>query len=144
MTFIALAVFAILAAIAALHAAWGFGLRFPARDERGLVALVVGATGQNRMPEPIQCLSAAAAILAAGLVALFLADIETAPVPAEAVTLAGALTTAVFAGRGLAAFVPAWRRRFSQQPFARLDRACYGPLCLALAAAFAGLTAARI
>ena len=45
---------------------------------------------------------------------------------------------------GLAAYVLAWRLRFSQQPFATLDRYCYGPLSLLLAAAFALLVFRRV
>ena len=36
--------------------------------------------------------------------------------------LAGAGIVAVFVARGLAGYTSAWRRRFSEQPFARLDR----------------------
>jgi len=140
MSNVAVAVFLILAVIAGLHVAWGFGLRWPARDERSLVALVIGATDHTRMPSMAQCLLAAAAIFAAGLVALAL--VRVVPVPADLASVAGALAAVIFAGRGAAAYVPAWRQRFSQQPFAAMDRTYYGPLCLLLALAFAGLTMA--
>ncbi len=139
MTAIAVAAFVILSVIALLHAAWGFGLRWPARDERGLVALVIGATGRSHMPSLVECLRAAGAIFAAGLVALLLAGVIAVPLPPLLVMLAGAAVTLVFTGRGIAAYVPAWRKRFAQQPFARLDRRYYGPLCLLLALAFAWL-----
>jgi hypothetical protein len=42
--------FFVLAAIAAIHALWAFGLRWPARNERDLVAFVIGATGRTQMP----------------------------------------------------------------------------------------------
>jgi hypothetical protein len=141
MTTIAIAAFLILAFIAALHVAWGFGVRFPARDERSLVALVIGATGKTKMPSLAECLAAAAAIFAAGLVALAVGGILPVPAPRFLVTLAGAGVTAVFAGRGIAAYVPAWRSRFRQQPFASMDRSYYGPLCLVLAVAIGWLTA---
>ena len=82
MNIIAISVFLLLTAIAVLHAAWGFGLRWPARDERGLVALVIGATGRSSMPSLARCLVAAAAIFAAGVVALLLAGV-CAPVPPD-------------------------------------------------------------
>jgi hypothetical protein len=123
MSTIALIVFVILAAIAALHVAWAFGVRWPAHDERDLVALVVGQTGRTRVPSRLACLQASAAILIGG---------------------AGALVAVVFAMRGAAAYVPAWRHRFSQEPFATMDQRCCGPLCLLLAAAFAVLTFRRI
>ena len=60
MTAVALTVFLVLAAIAALHAAWGSRqFRWPAHDERALTALVVGRTGQTRMPDTSACLLAA-------------------------------------------------------------------------------------
>jgi hypothetical protein len=141
---IAWTVFAILAAIAALHAAWAFRVRWPARDERSLTALVVGQTGLTRMPSRIACLVASAAILIAGLVALALAWPIDIHVAAAAITAIGFLVTGVFAMRGAAAYMPTWRRRFSQEPFATLDQRCYAPLCLLLAAAFAMLTLRRM
>jgi hypothetical protein len=38
-------IFFVLAAIAMIHALCAFGLRWPARNERDLLALVIGATG---------------------------------------------------------------------------------------------------
>jgi hypothetical protein len=96
------------------------------------------------MPAMAQCLIAAAAIFAAGVVALALAGVIAVPLPAIMITAAGVLTALVFAGRGLAAYVPAWRRRYGQQPFATLDRNWYGPLCLLLAAGFIVLTIGRV
>src|SRR6266852_763664 len=96
-----------LAAIAALHIAWGFGVRWPAQDERDLVALVIGQTGRTRMPTRFECLGAAAAVFIAGFVALAAADIVSPPGPPMLVTVAAALLTAIFAGRGIAAYLPA-------------------------------------
>ena len=144
MSTIALIVFVILAAIAALHVAWAFGVRWPAHDERGLVALVVGATGRTRLPPMFACLQAAAAIFIAGVVALMLAQSTDSRAVDAAVTVLGSFIALVFALRGVAAYVPAWRLRFSQQPFATLDRYCYGPLSLLLAAVFALLVFRRM
>jgi hypothetical protein len=66
------------------------------------------------------------------------------PGPPLLVTVAAALIAAVFAGRGIAAYLPAWRRRFSQEPFAMLDQSWYGPLCLLFALVFALLALQRI
>jgi hypothetical protein len=144
MTLLAVMLFLALAALAAVHAAWGLGMRWPVQDERDLVALVVGRTGQTRMPDPIQCFAAAAALLGAGLVALAMADLVHAPGPQFLATAAGAFVTLVFAARGMAAYLPAWRRRFSQQPFATMDVSWYAPLCFLLAVAFGLLLAKRI
>lgn len=144
MTVIGIFVFVLMTAIAALHAAWGFGLYWPARDERGLVGLVLGRTGQTHMPRLGQCLLAATAIFMAGLFALALSSgwkLSGMPV---LVTAAGALATLIFAGRGIAAYVPAWRRRFAQEPFASMDRTWYGPFCLMLAVGYFAMTAGRM
>jgi len=141
---IALILFVALAMIAACHVAWGLGACWPAPDERALVALVVGQTGRTRMPGTSECLRASAAIFSAGVVALAVADLVWIPAPASLVTAAGALVAIVFAGRGAAAYHPAWRRRFSQEPFATLDTSWYGPLCLLFAASFAVLVIKRM
>ena len=116
---------------------------WPLEDERDLVALVIGETGRRHMPPLNQCLFAAAASFGAGLVALAVADVLHFPLSPDLITTAGALVAIVFAGRGIAAYLPAWRRAFSQEPFATLDRSWYGPFCLLLAAAFAVMVLIR-
>ncbi len=123
----------LLAAIAALHVAWGFGVRWPRRDEPALTALVVGYK-RDRMPPPRQCFITAAAIFAAAVVVALIAGSVRLPVAPMRATLAGFGVTAVFAARGVAGYLPAWRARFPRQPFATLDRRVYSPLCLAIAA----------
>lgn len=144
MNSIAVAIFLLLAVIAAIHALWAFGSRWPARSERELVALAVGRTGQTQMPTPMQCIAAATAIFVAGLWALALADIVALPFNPAVITAVGFVITAIFAGRGIAAYTPAWRIRFSQEPFATMDREKYGPLCFVFAAGFAALLFNRI
>ncbi len=139
MTVLAAAMFLLLASIAALHAAWAFGHHWPARDERQLVSQVVGQAGRASMPGRTQSLVAAVAIFTAGVIALLL----LAP-RASAILALGALAAAIFAGRGIAGYLPAWRRMFSQEPFAMLDRLIYSPLCLCLAIGFAALIADRL
>ena len=90
------------------------------------------------------CLQAAAAIFIAGVVALMLAQSTESRAVDAAVTVLGSFIALVFVLRGVAAHVPAWRLRFSQQPFATLDRYCYGPSSLLLAAAFALLVFRRM
>jgi hypothetical protein len=144
MNMLAVMLFLALTALAAVHIAWGLGMRWPARDERDLVALVVGRTGLTRMPGPLECFAAAAALVCAGLVALAMADVVHVRGPRFVATTAGILVMLVFAGRGVAAYLPAWRRRFSQQPFAAMDQSWYAPLCFLLATAFGVLLAQRI
>ena len=50
--------------------------------------------------------------------------------------LAGAGIATVFLARGVAGYVPAWRRLQSAEPFTTLDRRYYAPLCLALGTGF--------
>ena len=144
MTTIAVMIFMVFAAIAALHLAWGFGVRWPAQDERALVALVIGQRGRTRMPGLIECLIAAAMIFAVGVVALAMAGMVPLPLPAPLVTAAGVVVAAVLAARGIAAYLPAWRDRFLQEPFATLDRGWYGPFCLLIAVAFTLMVVERM
>lgn len=143
MVLLATLMFFILTVIAAIHILWAFGLRWPVESERGLVALVVGATGRTQMPGPVKCIGAAAAIFCAGLLALALAHPIALP-GAAALPWAGAAATLVFLIRGVAAYLPVWRRRFAQEPFATMDRNWYGPLCLLLATGFIVLMIGRM
>jgi hypothetical protein len=143
MVLLAFLIFFLLTAIAAIHLLWAFGLRWPVESERALVALVVGATGSTQMPGPVKCIAAAAAIFCAGLLALALVR----PIGLSgAATLpwVGAAAALVFMIRGVAAYLPMWRRLFAQEPFATMDRTWYGPLCLLLAAGFIVLLMGRL
>ena len=51
----------------------------------------------------------------------------------------GTAIMAVFLLRGIAGFLPAWRRKHPLEPFATLDGRMYSPLCLAVAAGYAVL-----
>jgi hypothetical protein len=144
MKILSLAVFALLTAIAVLHVAWGFGLRWPAASERELVATVIGAKGRTRMPGLAECLVAAAAIFCAGCIALLSSGLVTPLLPQRVLTIGGFVWFGVFTLRGVAAYLPAWRNVFSQQPFARYDQLYYAPFCLFVALVFALLLAERL
>jgi hypothetical protein len=135
MSFIALAIFLLLTAIAGIHVAWGTGVRWPRKTEAELVSTVIGHRS-DRMPTPNQCYLAALAIYIPGTIAVMLAGLIDASVLAFTIPLAGAAAALVFAGRGIAGYVPAWRARHPREPFASLDRHYYSPLCLLLAAGF--------
>ena len=139
MTALALALSAIVYAIAALHAHWGFGGHWPAASAERLAKAAVGTPGIKRMPAPRSCFVVAA--LLAGIAAwpLFAGGLLVKAWPRWLTLLAGAGIAAVFVGRGMAGYVPAWRRRFSQEPFASLDRRAYSPLCLGLGAGYIAL-----
>jgi hypothetical protein len=137
---VAWCIFIVLTAVAAIHVAWGAGMRWPGRTEAELVTMVIGHK-RNTMPSPFQCYLAALAIFIPGAIALMLAGLVQTPLPPWLVLLAGAAAALVFAGRGIAGYVPAWRARHPREPFASLDRHYYSPLCLMLAASLAVLLA---
>ena len=129
MILIALVLIAVLLGIALLHLAWGLGLPWPGPNETARVATVIGIRGQTRMPGFLPSAAVAAALVAvAGLVVL--SGMTAMPLARLALLAA----SAVFLGRGIAPWIPAWRRLTPQQPFARLDRRLYGPLCLLIGA----------
>jgi hypothetical protein len=130
---IAWCIFIVLTAIAVIHVAWGAGMRWPRRTEAELVTTVIGHK-RDTMPSPSQCYLAAFAIFIPGAIALTLGGLVQTPLPSWLVLLAGAGAALVFAGRGIAGYVPTWRARHPRQPFASLDRHYYSPLCLMLAA----------
>jgi uncharacterized membrane protein len=136
MKILALIVFAVLAAIAILHAAWGLKIVWPAASEQRLVAMAIGQKRRKRMPPPWQCFIVAAAVFLQGVIALVAANWIAAPISRSIVVLLALLCAAGFIVRGIAGFTAGWRARYPQQPFAALDREYYSPLCLALGAAF--------
>lgn len=134
MLILAIALVLTLGGIAALHAYWGFGGRWPARDEATLADMVIGKTPGGRMPPPAACFAVAAAILA-GVGLIVLVSFGGLPHPAAAfVRGAYWIFTAVFVARGVAGFVPALWRRSSGTAFVRLNTRYYSPLCLLLGA----------
>lgn len=128
-----------LAALAALHAYWGAGGVWPGVDEASCARAVTGFRGRRRMPPPASAFAVAGLLAAAALVALMLGTAAPPPQAASILWLAGAGVGLVFVGRGLLGFTPAWRRLTPEQPFARLDRRYYSPLCLAIGLGYAFL-----
>ena len=139
MTVLALMLTAALLLIAVTHAAWGVGIVRPAADETSLARTVVGAKGVTRMPSPVACFSVAVVLLAIACWPLWRVGMIGSPLPERPSLLAGSAIAGGLAARGFASYVPAWRRLVPEEPFATLDRALYGPLCLLLAAGFAVL-----
>ena len=136
MTILALLLLAIVSTIAALHAYWGLGGHWPAIDAAHLARMVVGTPGIDRMPSRGSCFAVAAMLAGVAIWPLFGARLLPEAWPRWLTLLAGAGIAAVFVGRGVAGYTSAWRRHFSAEPFAGLDRAFYSPLCLALGAGF--------
>ena len=126
----------VILAIALLHAYWGLGGIWPAGSAEGLAKAAVGTPGIRRMPSTPACFAVAALLLAVAAWPSFAMRLVPEAWPHWLTLLAGLGIAAVFVGRGVAGYTSAWRRRFSEQPFARLDRLAYSPLCLALGAGF--------
>jgi hypothetical protein len=134
---IATALTLLLAAIAGLHAYWGRGGLWPAASEDELVATVIGNASARRMPSPGLCLAVTLAIAVTAIWPLLLAQGPSAGTPRLLIFLSGFAITAVFLLRGIAGFLPAWRRLHPREPFASNDRRYYSPLCLLIAAGYA-------
>lgn len=128
MTVLAAPLTAGLLALAALHLLWALGVWWPCREERVLVRAVVGVAGAERMPGPIPC-----ALVAAGCA--LAASLPWWP-RGGAREVALVLAAAAFLLRGAMPWMRAWRRVALQEPFARLDRAAYGPIALLVAGGF--------
>ena len=140
MTMIALILAIILWALAALHVYWGVGGVWPGTDVRSCARAIAGFRGIEAMPSMQAASAVAAALGFAGLLAFRLAGHGAGLLPANLALLGGTLAIVVFAGRGLAGYLPAWRRLTPEMPFARYDVRYYSPLCLVLGAGFAILT----
>lgn len=125
--------------IAALHASWGLGSHWPAGSAERLAKAAVGTPGIARMPGAASCFLVAALLAGVASWPLFATGLLAEAWPRRLTLLAGAGIAAVFAGRGLAGYTSFWRRRFSEEPFARLDRLVYSPLCLLLGAGYAAI-----
>jgi hypothetical protein len=126
----------IVLAIAVLHASWGLGSHWPASSSERLAKAAVGRPRIEKMPPPASCLAVAALLTGVATWPLFASGLLLEGWPRWLTLLAGAGIAAVFIGRGIAGYTSAWRRRFSEQPFASLDRRIYSPLCLALGAGY--------
>lgn len=127
--------------VAFAHYLWAFGNTWPIRNEALLAQTVVGRPGVTRMPNRLVTFVVATALIAAGLVALSLAD----PVAGgPGLTLLGVLLALLFIGRGVLGYTPGWRARFPAEPFASLDRKNYSPLCFWIGAGFLILALMRL
>jgi hypothetical protein len=117
----------VLAALAALHVAWGLGSAFPFRSRRELADAVIGSSS---VPTPAACFAVAGALATgAGL----FANVIPLPPPIRQSSLLA--MAAVFGARsalgfsGKTAFVSPGS---DSVKFVRLDRQIYAPLCLGL------------
>ncbi len=141
MTLIALSISIILFAIALLHIAWAFGIVWPAKDEQTLINTVIGAPGMSKMPGSGLTLVVAVGIASAAVFALSGAGLLTLPLPAWMQSAGLIVPAIVFGLRGISSYLTIGPLSARTQPFARLDRRLYAPLCLLLCLGFAILSA---
>jgi hypothetical protein len=118
-----------------------FGSSWPIRDQMLLAQTVVGTPGISRMPNRLLTLVVSLLLLAAGIIALSLADHESGGI---GLTLAGVVLAMAFLARGVLGYTAGWRARHPVEPFATLDRKNYSPLCLWIGAGFLILVGMRL
>ena len=136
MTALALVLAGVLALLAGLHAYWGFGGVWPGIDGADLASRVAGFADTSSPPSALACFLVAALLVYGATVALVLGGVIASPLPYFLLGPAAITFMLVFAVRGIAGYTAAWRRLTPVQPFARLDRLFYSPLCLLLGAGF--------
>jgi hypothetical protein len=129
---VAAVVFVVLLAAAIAHFLWAVGSPWPIRDPALLARTVIGRPGVTRVPR-LAALVVSILVLAAGIVALSLADHTAGGLW---LSLAGIGLGILFIARGAIGYTAGWRARFSEEPFATLDRKNYSPLCLVLGVGF--------
>jgi hypothetical protein len=136
MTALALLLTVALALIALIHAYWTAGGVWPGHSRAELAAIVVGRPRMRDMPST--GLSAAVTVLLAGIAAwpLLLGPLAARTMTPRLAAAGSAVFAAVFLLRGIAGYTNAMAVRHSAQPFARLNRTLYSPLCLLIGIGF--------
>ncbi len=138
---IAAFMFIALLAVATAHLLWSLGRTWPIRNEKLLAQTVVGFRDIERMPPRLASFAVALATLAAGILALSLADHTSGGLP---LTLLGLPVAAVFLARGAVGYTAWWAEKTPEPNFRLNDRRVYSPLCLALGAGFLVLVLMRL
>lgn len=121
----------VLAGVAGLHAMWGAGAVWPARDRRQLADAVAGT---EQMPPPGACFAVAGVLLAAAALVAGAGGQRRFVRLARAGVAAGLLVRGVTGVTGATGLLVPWAPSTS---FRARDRRWYGPLCLALGSAAA-------
>lgn len=138
---IAAFMFIALLAVSTAHFGWSIGRTWPIRDEKLLAQTVVGFRDIERMPPRLASFAVAVATLAAGIIALALADHDSGGL---VLTLIGLPFAAVFLARGLLGYTAWWADKTPEPNFRLNDRRVYSPLCLFLGFGFVALVILRL
>ncbi len=134
-------IFVPLLAVSLAHLLWALGRTWPIRDEKLLAQTVVGFDNIEKMPPKLASLGVAIVVLAAGVLALALADPESGGLP---LTLLGIPFGLAFLGRGILGYTSRWAKITPHPNFRLNDRRIYSPLCLALGGGFLVLVLMRL
>ena len=138
MHFIAYAIFFILSVVAIVHLYWARGGAWPAPERRLLARTVVGVDTE-KMPGAALTIIVAGLIFAAGCLPLVWIGALSFPVGETLARILMWALFAVFALRGLSTYTFYSRLYNVVEPFARLNRVYFSPLCLLLAAGYLAL-----
>jgi len=134
MTGMAHALIIILLTLAALHLYWGFGGKWPGRDEQSLIGMVIGRTKTGRMPSLQSCALVASALLFGAWIIAADRGGYRFGVSLTLINAAYFLMALVFAVRGVVTYaLPGVFAYAKGTPFERLNRLYYSPLCLFIA-----------
>jgi len=133
--------FVLLLAVSVAHLLWSMGQTWPIRDEKLLAQTVIGFRDVERMPPRLTSFAVALATLAAGVLALSLADHDSG---GPLLTLVGVLLAAIFLARGIIGYTAWWADKTPQANFRLNDRRVYSPLCLLLGTGYVVLVIMRL
>jgi hypothetical protein len=138
---IAAFMFIVLLAVSTAHFLWSIGRTWPIRNEKLLAQTVVGFKGIERMPPRLASFAVSVATLAAGIIALALADHDSGGLT---LSLVGLPLAAVFLARGVIGYTPWWAAKTPEPNFRLNDTRVYSPLCLFLGLGFVALVILRL
>ena len=102
---------------------------------------ITGFEGIEHMPPRLASFAVSVATLAAGVIALSLADHDSGGLP---LSLLGLPLAAVFLARGIVGYTPWWTSKTPEPNFRLNDTRVYSPLCLFLGAGFVALVIMRL
>ena len=131
--------FLLLSVIGFFHLYWGFGGMWPGRDEPSLAKAVIGSNGITAMPPRAITLIVSACLFLASIWPLIWLGLIETPLPLAIRELGMIGLIVVFIGRGIAGYVPSFRRKNSELPFANYDRQYYSPLCFMIGVFFGAI-----
>ena len=137
MNTLAIILFSLLCLIGLAHLVWAMGVTWPYRDEKSLARAVVGTRDIEKMPPRWASVFVAIFLFIGGVWALSLRQLAPITIPQTLNFLGGAGLAAIFGLRGVFGIFPAFEKMSPEQPFLRLNRRYYSPLCFLIGVGFA-------